>query len=196
MHPLAPRQTGGNIKPRTNSVRKLLVTVAIACAGYFALLTLKPHTVNAPGTPSLRPAAAWTTHTAGWVMPMPEQVRGLGIAANDIRYLQNGKHVDVYFHELAIEKHPALKEARLVALAMRIAPRAGPAQQPQPIEGILSERKPVIQRTNISLRAEGAVECLKTGSCEFWLELTLQEPGGNPYVERSRRVHMPLRPTV
>jgi hypothetical protein len=54
----------------------------------------------------------------------------------------------------------------------------------------------VLVRTNISLRAEGAVECLKTGRCELWLELTLQEPGGKTQIERSRRMRIPVRPVV
>lgn len=195
MQPPSPRHIRKHTGPNTGPGRKLLIAIAIAGAGLLALLVLKP-TATEPGAPPLRPAAAWSTDTAGWIMPMPERVRAVGIAANDIRYLQNGRDVDVYFHELVIEKHPEAHEARLIALALRVEPRTGPAQKPQPIEGILSERRASLKRTNISLRAEGAVECLKTGTCEFWLELTLQEPGGTAFLERSRRARMPVRPTV
>lgn len=195
MQPQTPRRIRRNTAPNTGLGRKLLIAIAITGAGLFALQVLKPSAIDA-GAPPLRPAAVWSTDTTGWIMPMPEKVRALGIAANDIRYLQNGQDVDVYFHELVIEKLPELHEARLIALALSMEPRKGPVQKPQPIEGILSERRPSLKRTNISLRAEGAVECLKTGNCEFWLELTLQEPGGTAFVEHSRRARMPVRPTV
>lgn len=186
-------EAGRNANPGAGRIRKLPAALLIAGAGLCALLVPGLRFSN---DSALLPAAAWTTPAAGWQMPMPERVRAAGIAADDIRYLQNGRDVDIFFRNLTIEKHPAVREIRLVALTVHIEPSAGPQKPPQPMEGILSARKPVLLRTNISLRAEGAVGCLQTGTCDFWLELSLQEPGGKTYIERSRRVRMPARPTV
>lgn len=191
MPPRRAEPSGDRAVPRAGLRRSVLIPLVLAGIGLGTLLLVKPQAPSAP-----RPAAEWKTDTAGWEIPMPDRVRAAGIAAGNILFLQNGRDIDIHFRSLAIEKHPALKEARLIALTMRIEPHPRRAQPPQSIEGILSERRPVLVRTNISLRAEGAVECLKTGRCELWLELTLQESGGKTQIERSRRMRIPVRPVV
>jgi hypothetical protein len=146
--------------------------------------------------PLLQPAAHWSTDTANWDMAMTESVRSVGVAANNIRFEQNGRDLRIALRNLAIEKHPAAAEIRIVAVAVRIDPPIGPAPAPQPMEGVLNRQKPVMTRTTVAITVPGGVTCLKTAACTFWLELTLQPPGGPPHVESSRRIPIPARPVV
>lgn len=146
--------------------------------------------------PPLLPATQWTTSTGGWDMKMPELVRSAGVAANDIRFEQNGKDLRIAFRRLTVEKHPSIPEARIIAVAVRIDPPIHPGQAPQPMEGILTAQNPALTRTTVVITVPGAVTCLKTAACTFWLELTLQRPGMPPHVEHSRRMPVPERPVV
>jgi hypothetical protein len=146
--------------------------------------------------PPLLPATGWTTNTEGWDMKMPEFVRSAGVAANDIRFEQNGKDLRIAFRRLTIEKHPSIPEAHIIAVAVRIDPPISPEQAPQAMEGILTAQNPALTRTTVVISVPGAVTCLKTVVCTFWLELTLQRPGMPPHVEQSRRMPVPERPVV
>lgn len=143
----------------------------------------------------LRPDAPWSTNTSGWNLPMPDRVRSAGIAADDIRFEQNGKDLRIAFRNLAIEKHPSAPEVRIVALALRIDPPAG-HMAPQAMEGVLTGHRPVLTRTTVVFTVPGAVNCLKSAGCTIWLELTVREPGLPQQVEHSRRMPVPGRPVV
>jgi hypothetical protein len=177
---------------KSRRVRRIAGRVLIACA----LLLGAGWTYLAHVQQPLQPAAPWSTDSGGWDMPMPDRVHSAGIAADGIRFEQNGQDLRIAFRNLTVEKHPSAPEVRIVALALHIDPPAKSGQALQPMEGVLTPQKPVLTRTTIAFTVPGGVACLRTAACTMWLELTVRVPGLLQQPEQSRRIPVPRRPVV
>lgn len=129
-------------------------------------------------------------------MPLPAQAAVAGIAADRILYLQAGNDLRIDLRTLIIEKHPAVPELRIAAIALRIEPGQYSAGKPQTMEGVLTTTRPSLLRTTTTFTVHEGVGCLQEGHCSYWLELTLHEPDGRITVERSARIKIPQRPVV
>ncbi len=96
---------------------------------------------------------------------------------------------------LVIEKHPALPELHIVAIALRGDPERFSAPETA-MDAMLNTAPPALLRTTVSFIVKDGVACLKDGHCACRIELTLREPDGRLTVERSARLPIPQRPVV
>lgn len=165
----------------------IAATAIVLILLFYALLAPPP---SRPPSP-----ASWQTHSTGWDLPLPERAAAAGIAANGLRYLQQGEDLRIDLRTLVIEKHPAVSELRIVAITLRIEPERFSVPEAA-MEGVLSAARPTLLRTTVSFVIKDGIACLKDGHCAYRIELTVREPDGRLTVERSARLAIPQRPVV
>lgn len=174
--------------------RNTPMTRAGLIAAAVIVLILLFYALLAPPSRPLSPAS-WQTLSAGWDLPLPERAAAAGIAANGLRYLQQGQDLRIELRTLVIEKHPAVSELRIVAITLRTDPErfSVPAAA---MDEVLSAARPALLRTTAFFVIRDGIACLKDGHCAYRIELTVREPDGRLTVERSARLAIPQRPVV
>lgn len=176
---------------RNKSVTRIgliAVAVIVLILLFYALLAPPPSRPLSP--------ASWQTRSTGWDLPLPERAAAAGIAANGVLYLQQGQDLRIAPRTLLIEKHPALPELRVAAIALRVEPGKFTPRDAQPMDAVLNTTRPALLRSTVSFTVTDGVACLKDGHCSWWIELTLREPDGRLTVERSAKLPIPQRPVV
>lgn len=169
--------------------------LGLIAAALLALILLF-YALLAPAPPRAVSPARWQTATAGWDLPLPDRAAAAGIAANGVVYLQQGDDLRIGLPSLVVEKHPALPELRILALALRVEPERYSPREAQPMEGVLSNERPALFRTTAAFIVKDGATCLRDGHCGYRIGLTLREPDGRITVERSARLAIPQRPVV
>jgi hypothetical protein len=148
--------------------------------------------------PQIVNVSQWVTRTNGWTLPMPTQVRHVGIAAERIKLDAKGGKLRWQINRVAIEKPPSTGDAIVDSLEVLVQVAKGSSRKTRSTFGVgdllevgttLTTEKPALVLDNVSTPEVDATFC-EDGKCSIFLTVWLKMPGAPSKVQEVRRLNV------